>query len=714
MALRPAMRLRIVPRFPARIQGTDGIAVDRTGGVVTVRQDWSNIAEAIDPADLDDMDILVRDNVNDEFVKIQASDFVAPIIATQAEAEAGVSNTKVMTPLRTKQHVDARVGTTAGTIAAGDDARFETVPNGYVTDAKVATPAAPANGVDSAKIKYVAPFSGSIARILLNKASDYVSVADFGAVLDGVSVTGNTSITSGSAALTVVGAAFTAADVGKTIVVPGAAAASADLVTTISAYTSATQITLGANAGTTLSAVSKTVSYGTNNTTAIQAALTVGRNAFVPGSPNMAAFYLITGALNLNKASGKLWGDGYSSRIKTTSASAAMLNITSHSVHVSDVSFDSLVTRTGSDIVLDGVSYTTVEHCELLNSKTGVQITGAASTGIRLKSLDIRQVLASGNGVLISTTANSVDIVLRDLWITGASSVSQPTAAVNLINAGDITLDKVSTVYCGAGLLVAPTAGKRVQAALVSNCYFDSGTGSGINLAPVGASAFVNAIRFTNTWCASNAAHGLSVATSGGSAVQDVRAANCLFSNNGAWGVIVNDSGCVNVSVQNSTMSGNISGGFIAGANVTRFDVLGCTIGPCGEFAGNGTGVALSNGCNNFNVSNNRLTGNTLAASIGTLPGTRDQTYWMDRNEGYATENTGVIGATTDGSGDLTVTHGLAATPGPIFLQINNVGQYIAQPHTQGASTFKLRIVNSTSGAAITGTAFSVAWRARV
>jgi hypothetical protein len=42
--------------------------------------------------------------------------------ASQAEAEAGALQTVVMTPLRTKQHVDARIGTTAGKIIALDGA----------------------------------------------------------------------------------------------------------------------------------------------------------------------------------------------------------------------------------------------------------------------------------------------------------------------------------------------------------------------------------------------------------------------------------------------------------------------------------------------------------------------------------------------------------------------------------------------------------------
>lgn len=97
---------------------------------------------------------------------------------------------------------------------------------------------------------------------------------DYGVAADYQTVTGNTSIASGTKNLTVAGASFVAADVGKMIQVPGAGAAGATLSTTISAYVGPTQLTLTANAGTTLSAVSKTVTYATNDYTNFQAFLT--------------------------------------------------------------------------------------------------------------------------------------------------------------------------------------------------------------------------------------------------------------------------------------------------------------------------------------------------------------------------------------------------------------------------------------------------------
>lgn len=111
----------------------------------------------------------------------------------------------------------------------------------------------------------------------------YTNVAWYGALGDGINVTATVSITSGAAFLTAAGATFITADVGKTIVVPGAGAAGAELITTIATVTDATHIRLVANAATTLSAVSKSVFYGTNNTSAINAALAAAKAVLVPG-----------------------------------------------------------------------------------------------------------------------------------------------------------------------------------------------------------------------------------------------------------------------------------------------------------------------------------------------------------------------------------------------------------------------------------------------
>lgn len=127
--------------------------------------------------------------------------------------------------------------------------------------------------------------------------SQRYNVLHYGATADG-KFDSTISISSSSTTLTSTRSVFSAGDVGKIIVVVGAGTSGRDLVTTISAYTSATQITLTASAGTTVSAAD--CIWGTDQTAAIQAAINAawfggGGKVIIPNG-----IYIIAGALQTN------------------------------------------------------------------------------------------------------------------------------------------------------------------------------------------------------------------------------------------------------------------------------------------------------------------------------------------------------------------------------------------------------------------------------
>jgi hypothetical protein len=128
--------------------------------------------------------------------------------------------------------------------------------------------------------------AGNLARTFGSIFSDSINVKNYGALGNVVSVAGTVSITSGTTGLTVVGASFTAGDVNKLIEIPGADTSGGVLCTTIAAVISATQITLAAQASTTLSAMSETVTYGTDDSasisTACSYAIAHGKSAYFP------------------------------------------------------------------------------------------------------------------------------------------------------------------------------------------------------------------------------------------------------------------------------------------------------------------------------------------------------------------------------------------------------------------------------------------------
>lgn len=160
-----------------------------------------------------------------------------------------------------------------------------------------------------------APFSASalaagLATSTGAAALDYrtaVSVKDprYGARGDGLEFVAAGGMTATQTTLTVTGGTFTSADFGKRIVVFGAGAAGARLNSTISAVTSATQVTLAAAAGTTVAAA--TVAYGSDDTTAIQAAVNAASEVYVP-----PGIYFVTTWIKL-KSNLRIYGAGAAS-----------------------------------------------------------------------------------------------------------------------------------------------------------------------------------------------------------------------------------------------------------------------------------------------------------------------------------------------------------------------------------------------------------------
>lgn len=139
----------------------------------------------------------------------------------------------------------------------------------------------------------------SLAPTLCTAAFGYTNIMWYNAKCNGVYASNqnaaysstNLSIASGSTTLLSTGSTFTSADVGKSVWVPGAGVASAGLSTTISAFIDSTHVSLALAAGTAITTFAATQAnpfvYGTDDTTAIQAAMTAtptGGDLRIPGS----------------------------------------------------------------------------------------------------------------------------------------------------------------------------------------------------------------------------------------------------------------------------------------------------------------------------------------------------------------------------------------------------------------------------------------------
>lgn len=143
------------------------------------------------------------------------------------------------------------------------------------------------------------------------------------------------AMTASSATFTSATASFTADDVGKLIVVIGAATDGYPLATTIAGYTNATTITLTAAAGTTVA--SAAYHYGTDDTEAIQSVIDAGGDIWLAKGKKFG----ITDELSISTAGQRMWGTG----------SLVVLSAVNRAVHV-----------TGEGCELEDF---TIEGCEL-------------------------------------------------------------------------------------------------------------------------------------------------------------------------------------------------------------------------------------------------------------------------------------------------------------------------------------------------------------
>jgi hypothetical protein len=220
----------------------------------------------------------------------------------------------------------------------------------------------------------------------------------YGAKGDGKHVNDG-AITTGTATLTSATAGFTAADVGKLCYVAGAGAAGAQLATTISAFTNSTTVTLAANASTTVSGAA--VDYGTDDTAAINAAITAvptaGATIVVP-----IGVFMVTSSLLIQKPNVVFMGQGsgeksiiydspdtggYGSCIKTNlnidvfkvyrqaQGRFAGIRFTNLQVRGGSRSGTSIGIRTTSDTAGQSPDdFTTIDHCVVINLGTGIKL----------------------------------------------------------------------------------------------------------------------------------------------------------------------------------------------------------------------------------------------------------------------------------------------------------------------------------------------------
>lgn len=309
--------------------------------------------------------------------------------------------------------------------------------------------------------------------------------------------------------------------------------------------------------------------------------------------------YVISSGLS-RSAPINIYGNG--ANIVTSFATGSALTISRSDgdkswATLADLIFSSSVTRTADYYVnLSSSQYISLNKCLFWNAYYGLGITGEASAGLRVKDCRFEDTI--NTSILVAGQSGSqglVDAVIEDVLISGYSASSQSSNGIYVACAGDLTLRHVSTIFSGHGLNISPTTGQIVQALIVSESFFDSGSGHGITVQPSG-SGQVSLMKFSNTWSASNACDGMVLSGAGSIKQTDIN--NCTFSGNSGNGLTIANA-ATNTKVTGSSMSQNAHGIAVA-ANTNKFSLIGNTCGASGQFSGNtGWGIVINGGTSN-------------------------------------------------------------------------------------------------------------------
>ena len=215
-------------------------------------------------------------------------------------------------------------------------------------------------------------------------------------------------------------------------------------------------------------------------------------------------------------------------------------------------------------------------------------------------------------GVVISKISN--------VLIAGASPGAQCPVGIEINCCGDLVLDWISTLYCATGLSVNPrsalsagTAFKEtIQALVISNSFFDTGTSYGML---IGGSGEVRLFRAKEVWCASFGIHGTVLSATG--TILDSQFIDCYMASNTGSGISIATSTAVNTAIIGGTYAGNGGSGIGVEPNVNNFRIQNATIGQTDSLnvafpANTGYGILVSAGTsNNYIISGNTFNLNT-------------------------------------------------------------------------------------------------------
>lgn len=391
---------------------------------------------------------------------------IAPVISTQAEAEAGENNTKVMTPLRVSQAIESRypfiLDRENQTGTQGQDTiegllEFIEGTNTSLAAFLLAT--------GSTLVNHRLNVVGGVMRSIRDRLSDRVSVKDFGAIGNGLShpIGGVTSLNGQNTS----GWTLTQ---WKTIF-PRATALTQEL--DFLAHDAALQL------GRIVYAPKGTYLFGQDTLTiSVDGASLLG-DARAVGSTKWVTAHPTADIIVLDTVSGSFVDNGTITTLVNKTAGAAIKMIRSHNVSSRGMRFDSGAggKRLFSCYDFEAGGDQFLYHVEDFEINTG-------SYGFRAGAL--------GGGLV------------QDIWIGKGCASGLTVAGIYLVNASGIYIYNMPDfIGCKYGLYTRPASNQMVSGLICTGLLTDTGTGHGVLLA-ADAGGLVVDHQYSCLWTSSN------------------------------------------------------------------------------------------------------------------------------------------------------------------------------------------------------------------
>lgn len=485
------------------------------------------------------------------------------------------------------------------------------------------------------------------------------NVRGYGALGDG-KVVSDAAMTSGSGTLTSATGLFLSTDVGKKISVQGAGAAGAVLNTTISGYTSATQVTLTASASTTVS--SKQAVWATNDTTAFQDAIDAayaagGGTVFVPdGLYGLNSGIVLKSGVTLRTLSGTAPDPGnITGGITGYKAGVLMLRSTT----------DYGVTLSGSAMALKGLAFwypdqvvptastptsypaticngaysaagVSIDHCAIINAYDGIILGTASTQGIGRVDIQANLIGAYHTAAEFD---HGYDVIewhtnyVTHVWDFGAYSYPQTIDTWAQANGNGVIWRRADDPHMTGGVII-----HKNQAVVFTDSAdtLISPRGSAGAMSDVKLDGSNNCIVADSTspagWHLSNVSmldNGSGNATvtlgAGGTAAPNIRMTNCFIAGSNAYGVDLSEGSLSMVECEHYNKR-STAGVRVASA-ADYFSMIGNRFIGTG---GAGVGLDIANSWAGRCV----LIGNDLNTQTYTAPATLPTTYRVAQNVG--------------------------------------------------------------------------------